>query len=352
MADALQHDFVAELLRVEAAAIARDAARRMTDANALRTRWSGDATGMWAGAIESRVHELAAAIAAQRPEYLAARAAWARTAFEARGVDPGDLVKSLEALRAAAIAAVPEEDARVVSHTIDAAIDAARRPTVEPPAELVPDSPHGRLAAEYLLALLEGDRLRALGRIHDAVSGGRLGVPEVYRHVYMPVLRELGRMWHLGEVNVAEEHFATATTLMSMSQIAPLAKRASANGKSILAGTVAGNTHEIGVRMVADRFEWEGWRVVYLGPSVPAEDLGQAAADFGVDVVALSAMLTVQIDALELAIAAVRSAAPGARVIVGGRALEGDRELAARLGADALALDPDDAIRVASACGG
>ena len=40
-----------------------------------------------------------------------------------------------------------------------------------------------------------------------------------------------------------------------------------------------GNAHEIGVRMVADRFEWEGWRVVYLGPSVPPEDLGQAAAD-------------------------------------------------------------------------
>ncbi|MCA9287675.1 MAG: cobalamin-dependent protein, partial [Phycisphaerales bacterium] len=284
MGDALQAGFVAELLHAEAARVGHDAARRLLADNGVSSRWGGDALTTWARALESRVHELAASVAAQRPRDLASRASWARAAFEARGIDPRDLVASLEALRDAALAAVPEDDASLVSGVIDAAIDAARGPAPEVPAELSPDAPNGRLAGEYLLALLEGERLRALALIRDAVAGGRASVPDVYQHVFIPVLRDLGRMWHLGEVNVAEEHFATATTLISMSQIAPLAPRAPSNGRSVLAATVAGNTHEVGVRMVADRLEWEGWRVVYLGPNVPAEDLAQAAVDFGVDV--------------------------------------------------------------------
>ena len=155
-------------------------------------------------------------------------------------------------------------------------------------------------------------------------------------------------MWHLGEVSVAEEHFATATTLMVMSQLAPLARPMAPVGRTLLAATAAGNAHEVGIRMVADRFEWAGWRVIFLGTNVPAEDLALAATDFGVDVVALSASLTVHLESLEHAIAATRAAAPGVMVIVGGAALSNDTGLSGRLGADAVFIDPAEAIRGAN----
>lgn len=345
--DSFQLGFVAALLRAEADAIARRAARLLID-QGLSDGWGPEAPVVWGEALESRVLELAAAVGSGRPGDLADRAAWARVAFEARGTPARDLARSLRALRQAALEAVPEEDAATILAAMDPAIVAAEAPVAELPVELSTSAAHGKLAAGYLLALLEGDRLRATRMVYEAVRGGVLGVPEAYTRVLLPVLRELGRMWHMGEIHVAEEHFATATTLIAMSQLAPLAAVKPANGRVLVAATVAGNLHEIGVRMVADRFEWEGWRVVYLGPSVPAEDLAQSVQDFGAEVVALSAALIVHIEPLERAIAAVRALVPGVRIIVGGQALAGDGAMAARLGADAVALDAEEALRTAT----
>lgn len=347
--DPFRGAFVGELLRAESRQIASRAAG-VALSNGLRTRWGPDTRTAWAESFESRVHELAGALSAGRPQDFVSRIEWARVAYEARGVDPGDLAAGLRALRLAVVEVLPSEDAPAVAAVLDRAECAARAPASVPPGELVADGAHASLAAGYLVAILEGDRRRALSLVYEAVSSGRLSVPEAYEHVFLPVLRELGRMWHLAEVNVAEEHFATATTLMAMAQLGPLAARKAPCGRAILAATVAGNAHEVGVRMVADRFEWEGWRVVYLGPSVPPEDLAQGAVDFGVDVVALSATLIVQLDAMEKAIAAVRALAPDVRIIVGGAALGGDADLARRLGADALAGGPEEAVRLAHAC--
>lgn len=344
----MQREFISELIKAEAPSIGRRGARLLSDRGLLGS-WGAEGMLAWREALEARARELAAAIGADRDVDMATRALWARTAFEARGVPVEDLVQSLHALKQAVLEVVPAEDAAVVRRAIDGAIAAASGPSSEPPAELAAEAPHGRLAAGYLLALLEGDRLRATSLVYEAVRRGDLGVPDAYEFVFMPVLRELGRMWHLTEISVAEEHFATATTLIAMSQIAPMAVRKAANGRAVLAATVAGNAHEVGVRMVADRFEWEGWRVVYLGPNVPAEDLASAAVDFGVDAVALSASLTEHLESLGRAIAAVRAAARDVCVVVGGAALQGDGVLAARLGADALAADPEDAIRIATA---
>lgn len=341
--DRFQTEFVAALLRSERVAIAARAGRLLAERGTLG-KWGGEARTAWQQSLEARVEELAASIAAERPADMAAQAAWARTAFEARGLPADDLIESLQALGLAAAEAVPTEDAGLVTGVMQGAIHEASVRRGAPPAVLSVHGPLGELAARYLLGLLEGDRLRAAEAVVGAVRAGLVSVQDVYTQVLCPVLREVGRMWHLGEVNVAEEHFATVTTQMVMAQLGPLAPRKASNGRAMLAGTAAGNLHEIGVRMVADRFEWEGWRVVYLGPSVPAEDLAQASVDFGVDVVALSATLGVQLDALEGAIAAVRAARADLCIVVGGEGLSGDAALAERLGADGYARGPAGAV--------
>src|SRR5262249_31800717 len=136
-------------------------------------------------------------------------------------------------------------------------------------APLSADTPEGRLGASYLLALLEGDRLHASRLITDAAKAG-MPVSHNYLCVLWPLLKELGRMWELAEIDVAEEHFATATTGMVMAQLYPYLERKKSNGRTVVAATVEGNQHELGVRMVADFFEMAGWRAVYLGSGVPA----------------------------------------------------------------------------------
>jgi methanogenic corrinoid protein MtbC1 len=106
---------------------------------------------------------------------------------------------------------------------------------------------------------------------------------------------------------------------------------------ALVAAAVTGNTHDIGLRAVADLFQIAGWRSLFLGANVPATEIARAANTFGVDLVVLNATLATQLKPLGEAIATIKSEAPGRKVLVGGLAFDGLPELWRELGADAYA---------------
>jgi methanogenic corrinoid protein MtbC1 len=107
---------------------------------------------------------------------------------------------------------------------------------------------------------------------------------------------------------------------------------------------VSGNAHDIGLRAVTDLFRLAGWRALFLGTNMPAEEIARAAAAFDVELVLLNATLTTQLHALDDAIAAVRRLAPRCKVLVGGLAFDGLPDLWRQLGADAHAPTIDAAV--------
>src|SRR5690606_1244081 len=151
----------------------------------------------------------------------------------------------------------------------------------------------------------------------------------------IPVQHELGRLWQACELNVAEEHFATATTSMVMAQLLALAEaeRKPPDGRTLLAACAEGDPPELGIRMPADIFELEGWRVVPLGASVPAYDIALAAEYFDADLVALSGTLPVHVDRLQDAVRLLREQ-HDARIIVGGNVFRAEPDLWRTIGAD------------------
>lgn len=307
----------------------------------------------WRDHLAGRIGELAAAVDAAQPEIFANQLAWAKIAFVARGVPVRDLEHSLTALGATILPEVDPQDAPLVQGALEVARQRLHSGPMEAPSRLTVESRQHRLAAQYLLAILQGDRVRASRVVVGAVSAGLISVPEAYTEIFVPVQRELGRMWHMGEVNVAEEHFSTATTLMVMSQILPLAKAAPSNGKVMLAASVEENTHDVGLRMVADFFELAGWRVVYLGASMPADDLAAGVRDFQPDLVAISAALPVHLRAVEDTIAVVRSSCERVtrtgkpvRIMVGGNAFVDAPEAWRLLGADGFARNAPEAVEL------
>jgi MerR family transcriptional regulator, light-induced transcriptional regulator len=77
-------------------------------------------------------------------------------------------------------------------------------------------------------------------------------------------------MWQAGRITVAHEHYFTAATQFIMSEFYPLIhKHIVKNGRAAAAACVAGELHEIGLRMSADLLEWEGWQTFYLGANTP-----------------------------------------------------------------------------------
>lgn len=124
-----------------------------------------------------------------------------------------------------------------------------------------------------------------LGYLHTAVG---LVQPSMYR---------IGEWWQRREIGVAEEHLATALAhrLLVEQFIAALASGPVPRGPGALFACVPSNQHTLGLRIVADAFELEGWSVEYLGADTPAADLVEFLARTRPRIVGLSVSMVWQL---------------------------------------------------------
>jgi methanogenic corrinoid protein MtbC1 len=300
----------------------------------------------WQIHFGQRISELAVALEMGDAGLLSAQLGWTRVAFEARGIPAGRVGTSLQALHDAlrggsAGRGVGRSRLRVIDEAIER--DRAGR---EGDEELMPADAHGELALRYLEAALTGDRRRAVRLILGAAKGG-MPIEALYERVLLAAQAEVGRMWHAGELSVPEEHIATETTRSAMAALAQEAPPPAPDARTVVVAAAEGDRHDIGVRAVADLFELAGFGVVCVGGDVPAEELAMAVAGFEADVLVLSAAMSVHLPLVEAGVRGSRAARAGLRVIVGGPAFVGSEQLAARVGADAMATSPSHAVRIA-----
>jgi methanogenic corrinoid protein MtbC1 len=199
----------------------------------------------------------------------------------------------------------------------------------------------------YLAAVLAGDRRTAFGVVDEALAAGA-HLRQVYVDIFQPALREVGRRWEANRITVADEHLATAITEAAMARLYErLFATSTGQGRLLLAACADAERHEVGLRMLCDVLEMEGWDTVFLGSSVPIPDLVQMVRSREPDVVALSASIAPHLVRVRAAIEALREAL-GDRtplIAVGGRAFHDDPDLAAQIGADFTANDAVDAAR-------
>ena len=200
----------------------------------------------------------------------------------------------------------------------------------------------------YLDAIRDGDRRRAFAIIDGARSSG-LDLATLYIEVFQPALREIGRLWQENEISVADEHLATAITQAAMARAHESAFTwRSTEGRTLVAACVDVERHEVGLRMLCDLLDLEGWHTTYLGATVPVESLVAMVKRRRCDVLALSVALTAHLPRLLAMIDAIKQALGDARplIIVGGRPFLDDPELADRMGADLTATTAVDAVRM------
>jgi methanogenic corrinoid protein MtbC1 len=336
----------AEMLESSASGYAAAALAALEARRPVRTADSGrDLAADRRAYFVQRVLELAAALRAAEPALFTARITWLRKALRARGADESELAGSLEALRQALEHELPETLRAAAIAPVEAAIADLGSPARPDTSILDPASETGRIAIAYLEACLAGDQERALASVVAAVEGG-LDVARAYTEVLAPAEQEIGRLWHVGDVTVAEERIVSETTHRLM---AVLSYRFSAEvtvDRTILAAAVPGNTHDIGLAIVADLFRLAGWRSLFLGASVPAEQIGRAAHMFAADLVALAVTLSTQLNDARKAVEATKRGRPGVRVLVGGAAFEAAPGLWRQLEADGYAATVDRAVAV------
>ncbi len=231
----------------------------------------------------------------------------------------------------------------------DAALQALPSPPANAPSFLIQDAPLASLTRAYLTALLDGDRRQASTLILDAVAGG-VPVKDIYLNVFQPAQYEVGRLWQIHDISVAQEHYCTAATQLIMSQLYPHIFAAASTGGTLVATCVSGDLHEIGVRMVADFFEMEGWNTYYLGASTPAEEVVGALVERKADILAISASISSHLRAVSALISVVRAnvACRNVTILVGGYPFAVAPDLWRQIGADGTASDAQAAIALAN----
>jgi MerR family transcriptional regulator, light-induced transcriptional regulator len=171
-------------------------------------------------------------------------------------------------------------------------------------------------------------------RVHGVLMRGSvlLGAERFLDELVVPLLHRVGELWERGSICPAHEHLFSATVKRvlgwMMEQVA-----VPGAGPVLVATTPTGQRHEMGAMLTGIVGAEEGWRVEYLGPDLPAEDIVRAVAATGARAVALSVVHHTSPGALLAELKELRDGIPGDVVIlVGGRAAEDHGEALTRAG--------------------
>ena len=271
---------------------------------------------------------------------------WTRESYVARETPVEDLQAALAALGEMLRERLPVGASDLAGAVVDRAAQAlaASAAPAEPEEDAAdPSAQIGPEALTYLRTILEGRPREAIDRLLAAVDAGT-PVREIYLDVLVPAQREAGRLWHLGELDIVEEHVVTTTGLRAMAILCEREKPAAPNGKGVLLACVAGNVHSTVVQMVAHFFEMAGWRTINLGADVPGAQIAAGVRAFDVDLVVLAVTLDPHLKVARQAIQQIRGLeGRDVKIVVGGSAFANAPEVWREIGADGCARRLEDA---------
>lgn len=172
---------------------------------------------------------------------------------------------------------------------------------------------------DFLNLLLAGNRLKSSAMIADLLGRGQQ-IKALYENIIKKSMYEIGEMWEYGKISVATEHLASAIVEAILNELYDRVISDRRKNKTAVAACVEGELHQIGIKMVADIFEMNGWDAHLLGANTPTDDLIVFLKDTKPDVLALSLSIYFHQPNLELMLEKVSREFPQMPVLVGGHA--------------------------------
>jgi DNA-binding transcriptional MerR regulator/methylmalonyl-CoA mutase cobalamin-binding subunit len=153
-----------------------------------------------------------------------------------------------------------------------------------------------------------------------------LGAQGLLQRVIAPLAQTIGELWRNGTITAAHEHFASAVLRVFLGHTAQ--SFAGAEGTPVLVvGTPSGQLHELGSLLVGAAAANMGWRVIYIGASLPAAEIAGAVRQNLACAVALSLVYPEDDPRVEGELVRLRELlGPEIPLLVGGRAMPAYRD--------------------------
>lgn len=150
-------------------------------------------------------------------------------------------------------------------------------------------------------------------------ASSKLSQPALIENLVVPLVYKIGDLWHEGIIRVANEHLATASIRSFLANMIEQ-NEPSENAPIIISATPRGQDHELGAMIVGVTAAPLGWKVIYLGPNLPVEEIAAVADSLEAKVVALSIVYPGDDQQLKLDLHNLKRILPqSTSVIIGGR---------------------------------
>jgi len=288
------------------------------------------------------MHYLSAAVSAEDPTIFSEYCGWAKVVLQKRGIAVSHLEQNLRYLEDMVLKTAPERVADVIVGYLDIALRHLPEYPDEP-APIVVSESRGPLVKQYVEKIIALDAAGAARLIESRVTDAH-SVLDLYVNVLQPAQREIGRLWQVNAISVAAEHYASATTqkiLNRLSSVIP--PRAKRNAR--FAGLCPeGEHHCLGLQMVCDLSQLDGWETYFIGANTPTNSGVQLLKQLQPAVVGVSMATLMALHNTRALITKVKEALPDTVVLAGGYAASLGKDIWKTFGADAYAADGESAL--------
>lgn len=191
---------------------------------------------------------------------------------------------------------------------------------------------YGRIAGVVKEEALQGDR-KGLNELLLYLFKHHYTLPQVADEILRPAFLEIGERWMAGTLKVNQEHAASAALEDALVLSTASLHRKPTRNMLALCVCPAHEFHEIGLRCLASSLEVEGWKVRYIGPNTPLDDIAAQLRTFRPALVCVSVTIVRHWDMLIGGLEHLRNAthAINGILIVGGRAVNQLRDRGLRV---------------------
>jgi methanogenic corrinoid protein MtbC1 len=146
------------------------------------------------------------------------------------------------------------------------------------------------------------------------------GAQDYIEGIVVPLISIVEQRWIDKSISIAQEHMFSAvlrTNLEGLRNAIPVSPTA----PRLLVTTPSGQLHELGALIISVIACLESWQVTYLGPNLPADEIGRAALQSSSRAVALSLVYPVDDPQVPVELARLRDLLGDSfPILIGGRA--------------------------------
>jgi len=192
---------------------------------------------------------------------------------------------------------------------------------------------------------LDGDKVIEL--VEQFIKEG-IASEDIINKGLIAGIEKVGVLFKQGDLFIPEVMAATTAMKGGLSLVEPLLQKSEMKSRGlVILGTVRGDIHDIGRRLVAMMLEAGGFQVVDMGNDVAEEVFVQKVSELKPQIIGMSALLNTTMLFMKTTIDALREAGyrEKVKIIVGGSPIT--PSFAERIGADGTAPDAVRAVDLA-----